>query len=89
LRRTIRGTAAVNAANKNRPTEHEVPAAGQTQAARVMNSFEAVIQSHARRERNARNGYFVSPADQGPWLDLYARTLAAAVHPPRADVQAV
>jgi hypothetical protein len=36
--------------------------------------------------RDARSGYFVSPDDQGPWQDVYARTLAASVHPPRAGL---
>jgi phthalate 4,5-dioxygenase len=36
--------------------------------------------------RAARSGYFIVPDDQGPWQDVYARTLAAAVHPPRAAV---
>ena len=32
--------------------------------------------------RGARSGYFVSPDDLGPWQEVYAKTLAAAVHPP-------
>jgi hypothetical protein len=31
--------------------------------------------------RAARSGYFTAPGDQAPWQDVYARTLAAAVHP--------
>jgi phthalate 4,5-dioxygenase oxygenase subunit len=33
--------------------------------------------------RGARSGYFTSAADQDTWQEVYARTLAAAVHPPR------
>ena len=32
----------------------------------------------------ARSGYFTSPDHQGPWQEVYAKTLAAAVHPPIA-----
>jgi hypothetical protein len=32
--------------------------------------------------RGARSGYFVGPDDLGPWHEVYAKTLAAAVHPP-------
>jgi len=31
--------------------------------------------------RDARSGYFIGPDDQGPWRDVYTRTLAASVHP--------
>jgi phthalate 4,5-dioxygenase oxygenase subunit len=31
--------------------------------------------------RTARSGYFIAPDDQAPWQEVYARTLAAAVHP--------
>ena len=34
--------------------------------------------------RAARSGYFLAPEDQGSWQEVYARTLAASVHPPRA-----
>ena len=34
--------------------------------------------------RGARSGYFTAPDDGTPWQDVYARTLAAAVHPRRA-----
>jgi hypothetical protein len=34
--------------------------------------------------RGARSGYFVNPDDQASWQEVYARTLAAAVHPPGA-----
>ena len=34
--------------------------------------------------RAARSGYFLAPADRGSWQEVYARTLAASVHPPRA-----
>ena len=33
--------------------------------------------------RGARSGYFITPDDRGSWQEVYARTLAAAVHPPR------
>jgi hypothetical protein len=36
--------------------------------------------------RAARSGYFISPDDQAPWREVYTRTLAASVHPPRAAV---
>jgi hypothetical protein len=39
--------------------------------------------------RAARSGYFTSPDDQTAWQEVYARTLATAVHPPGTDVQAV
>jgi phthalate 4,5-dioxygenase oxygenase subunit len=32
--------------------------------------------------RGARSGYFIDADDQGPWREVYARTLSAAVHPP-------
>jgi hypothetical protein len=34
--------------------------------------------------RGARSGYFVNPDDQGAWHEVYAKTLAAAIHPTRA-----
>jgi hypothetical protein len=34
--------------------------------------------------RAARSGYFLAPADRGTWQEVYARTLAAAVHPTTA-----
>jgi len=34
--------------------------------------------------RQARSGYFINPDDQGSWQQVYAKTLAAAVHPLRA-----
>jgi phthalate 4,5-dioxygenase len=37
--------------------------------------------------RGARSGYFVS-SDQSPWQEVYARTLAAAVHPAAAATEA-
>jgi phthalate 4,5-dioxygenase oxygenase subunit len=35
--------------------------------------------------RGARSGYFIAADDHGPWQETYARTLAAAVHPPEAS----
>jgi hypothetical protein len=37
--------------------------------------------------RGARSGYFTS-IDQSPWQQVYASTLAAAVHPPAAAARA-
>jgi hypothetical protein len=37
--------------------------------------------------RGARSGYFTS-ADQSPWHQVYASTLAAAVHPPAPSARA-
>ena len=37
--------------------------------------------------REARSGYFVSD-DKTPWREVYARQLAASVHPPGAPLRA-